>query len=81
MWGRVLALQTMVFPGSTPIGGPLVGVVSDAFGPRAGIALGGIACLGAAAWANQALRRPDDTVDLNTPEGQIAEGRAITLAD
>ncbi|CAN5524541.1 MFS transporter [soil metagenome] len=81
MRGRVLALQAMVFLGSTPIGGPIVGGVSDALGPRAGIALGGIACLAAAAWANYALRRPDDTVDLDTPEGQIAEGRAITLAD
>lgn len=79
--GRVLALQAMVFLGSTPIGGPIVGFVSDALGPRAGIALGGVACLGAAAWAARAFRQPDAGVELDTPEGQIAEGRAITLAD
>lgn len=79
--GRVLALQAMVFLGSTPIGGPIVGAVSDAFGPRSGIALGGLSCLGAAAWAHRALRHPDAGVEVDTPEGQIAEGRAVTLAD
>lgn len=79
--GRVLALQAMVFLGSTPIGGPVVGWVSDALGPRAGIALGGLACLGAAAWAAHAFRRPDAGVDLDTPEDRVAEGRAVTLAD
>ena len=46
--GRVLALQAMVFLGSTPIGGPIVGWVSDVGGPRAGMVLGGVACLAAA---------------------------------
>ena len=50
--GRVLAIQSMVFLGSAPIGGPLVGWVADAFGPRAAVALGGAACL-AAAWYGQ----------------------------
>ena len=48
MRGRVLALQAIVFLGSTPIGGPIVGAVSEVLGPRAGLALGGIAALGAA---------------------------------
>ena len=34
MRGRVLALQAMVFLGSTPIGGPILGYVSQHFGPR-----------------------------------------------
>jgi MFS family permease len=51
MRGRVLALQAIVFLGSTPIGGPIVGAISQYFGgPRAGIAAGGIACLVAAVW-------------------------------
>ena len=37
MRGRVLALQAMVFLGSTPIGGPIVGAVCEAFGARAGL--------------------------------------------
>lgn len=63
--GRVLAIQGMVFLGSTPIGGPLVGWVSDTAGPRAGIALGGIACLVAAAYGARRLDvgwHPDDPV-------------------
>lgn len=43
MRGRVLALQSVVFLGSTPIGGPLIGFVSDHFGPRWAMAVGGIA--------------------------------------
>ena len=50
MRGRVLALQAIVFLGSTPIGGPIVGWVCDAFGPRAGFVVGGVGALGAAAW-------------------------------
>jgi MFS family permease len=57
MRGRVLALQAIVFLGSTPIGGPILGVVSQELGPRAGIALGGIACLVAAAFGVVAMRR------------------------
>jgi MFS family permease len=47
MRGRVLALQTVVFLGSTPIGGPIVGAVSDAFGPRWAMGTGAIAACGA----------------------------------
>lgn len=57
MRGRVLALQAMVFLGSTPIGGPLLGAVCDAYGARAGLALGGIAAVVAAALGVWAGRR------------------------
>ncbi|MPY94980.1 MAG: MFS transporter [Acidimicrobiia bacterium] len=50
MRGRVLALQSMVFLGSTPVGGPILGFVIDIFGARSGVVLGGLAALGAAAW-------------------------------
>jgi predicted MFS family arabinose efflux permease len=50
MRGRVLALQAMLFLGSTPIGGPIVGAVSEAFGARYAIALGAVAALAAGAW-------------------------------
>jgi MFS family permease len=54
MRGRVMALYSVVFLGSTPIGAPLVGWLADAVDPRAGMALGGLAALVAAvagAWA------------------------------
>jgi MFS family permease len=57
MRGRVLALQAIVFLGSAPIGGPLVGAVCEAFGARAGLVVGGAACLIAAAWGVRAARR------------------------
>src|SRR5687767_1230099 len=60
MRGRVLALQSMVFLGSTPVGGPLLGAICDAFGPRSGLALGGMAALGAAAWGYRHSRTLDD---------------------
>ncbi|MCU1353374.1 MAG: arabinose efflux permease family protein [Acidimicrobiales bacterium] len=81
--GRVLAIQSMVFLGSTPIGGPLVGWISDAAGPRAGIALGGIGCLVAAAYGSRALgekaeRRPCDPV---TTQQVAVDDEAVSLAD
>jgi MFS family permease len=45
--GRVMALWSVTFSGSTPIGGPIVGVVADGFGPRYGLGLGAVACLAA----------------------------------
>ena len=50
--GRVMALYMMCFTGGTPIGAPLVGVISDALGARAGVLWSGgisaLAALGAA---------------------------------
>jgi MFS family permease len=45
MRGRVMALWAVAFLGSTPIGGPIAGAVSDSLGGRAGLLLGAIACL------------------------------------
>ncbi|MGZ4149471.1 MAG: MFS transporter, partial [Actinomycetota bacterium] len=61
MRGRVLALQAIVFLGSTPVGGPLLGFVCDAFGARAGVALGGVAAVAAAGWGVVASRRVSRT--------------------
>src|SRR5581483_11898212 len=47
MRGRVLALQAMLFLGSTPIGGPIVGWISQQFGARYGIGVGAGAALAA----------------------------------
>ncbi|HZP29636.1 MAG TPA: MFS transporter [Acidimicrobiia bacterium] len=56
MRGRVLALQAIVFLGSTPIGGPIIGELCDVFGPRAGFVAGGAATLAAAGWGLLAAR-------------------------
>jgi len=46
--GRVMALYLMCFMGGTPLGAPLVGAVSDALGPRAGMIGSGAVCAVAA---------------------------------
>jgi MFS family permease len=50
MRGRVMALYSVVFLGSTPIGGPLVGWLSEAYDPRVALLLAGITGI-SAAWA------------------------------
>jgi hypothetical protein len=48
MRGRVMALWTVAFLGSTPIGGPIIGAIGEHAGPRWGLVVGGIAALVAA---------------------------------
>jgi MFS family permease len=57
MRGRVMALWAVAFLGSTPIGGPIAGFVSQNFGGRAGLALGAAACLVAATLTALVARR------------------------
>lgn len=66
MRGRALALTAVVFLGSTPIGGPIAGAVSEHLGPRAGIGMGALAAGLAGLWTLRALGRleqPDDDDD------------------
>ncbi|HEY8546484.1 MAG TPA: MFS transporter [Acidimicrobiales bacterium] len=66
MKGRVLALFSTVFLGSTPIGGPIVGWISQELSPRVGLAVGGVATALVTLWVFRQLRRrgtedrPDD---------------------
>jgi len=46
--GRVTALWSMALVGTTPIGSPVIGALSDAAGPRYALGLGAAACLAAA---------------------------------
>jgi len=57
MRGRVMSLWAVAFLGSTPIGGPIAGFVSEQWGGRAGLYLGAAACLAAAAYGAFALRK------------------------
>lgn len=45
MRGRVMALWAVAFLGSTPIGGPIAGWITENFGGRAGLILGAAACV------------------------------------
>lgn len=57
MRGRVMALYSIVFLGSTPIGGPLMGWIAGTAGPRAALAIGGAVAIAAALWARAAFAR------------------------
>jgi len=57
MRGRVMALWFVAFQGSTPIGGPLVGLTMASIGPRAGLGLGALVALLVAAGGALAVRR------------------------
>lgn len=55
--GRVMALWTVAFLGSTPLGAPIIGWVSEQVSPRGGLVVGGLACLVAAGVGAVALAR------------------------
>jgi MFS family permease len=57
MRGRVMALYSVVFLGSTPIGSPLIGWIAEVAGPRAGLLVGAVAALAAAAGGAVAYAR------------------------
>ena len=56
MRGRVLALLTVVFLGSTPIGSPIIGAVAELTDVRVALALGGLATGLATVWTLRQLR-------------------------
>jgi MFS family permease len=48
MRGRVMALWSIAFLGTTPIGGPIIGAIADHSNPRIGLAVGGLSAIVAA---------------------------------
>lgn len=55
--GRVLAVQTVLLIGTTPLGGPLLGWIADGYGGRLPLIIGCVASLGAAAFGYLAAQR------------------------
>ena len=72
MRGLVLALQAMVFLGSTPIGGPILGYVCQHFGARCGVAIGGVAAIAAGIYGMRAVRVQHEATTLPTDARMIA---------
>jgi MFS family permease len=68
MRGRVMALYSMVFLGSTPIGGPLAGWLSETWSPRLALAVGGAAALVAAITARAAFARVEAARSPDRPD-------------
>jgi MFS family permease len=56
MRGRVMALWSVAFLGSTPIGGPAIGWVTARSGARVGLGVGAVSCFVAAALGLVAIR-------------------------
>ena len=75
MRGRVLALQAMVFLGSTPIGGPIVGTIAQNFGARWSLGIGAVGCFiaGVIAARHTSFRRRVSEDVVVTAEAAAAE--------
>jgi MFS family permease len=70
MRGRVVALLLVALGGTSPIGGPLIGWVSEQFGARVGLAAGAVAA-GLAALATLVYLRSRVTDAPRVPEEQV----------
>ncbi len=57
MRGRVMSIFIMFFLGATPVGAPLMGWVSDAWGPRCALVIGGLTAICAPMLAGVLARR------------------------
>jgi len=64
MRGRVMALYGLVFLGSTPLGGPLLGWISGRWGARTGLGLGGVLSVVAALVAMWSSSRPSGSTSV-----------------
>ena len=77
--GRVMALYSVVFLGSTPIGAPLIGAIAGSAGPRFGLLIGGSAALATAVAAAGAYRRAG--LRASEPAGDQSAGRRRARLD
>ncbi len=73
MRGRVMALYSIVFLGSTPIGAPIAGWLSQSIDPRAALVLTGVAGLTAALGARAAFSgwREGEAEDARPASGRV----------
>jgi MFS family permease len=72
MRGRVMALYSVVFLGSTPIGAPLTGWLAQSYDPRVALVLAGIAGLSAAWAAHVSFNRIKSRHESSTGEHAVA---------
>lgn len=76
MRGRVMALYGLVFLGTTPLGGPLLGWVGETWGARAGLAFAGAVSLAAAAAAMVAAWRDPGGLRAGGPPALVIDEAA-----
>ena len=75
MRGRVMALWSVAFQGSTLIGAPIIGLIGEHLGPRWGVFVGGVAALVAAAVGLYVIRTRRPTPP---PSELVIEAPSIT---
>jgi MFS family permease len=75
MRGRVMALWALAWVGSTPIGGPIIGWISEEFGPRWSLLAGGVPTILVGVCALPVLVR----IDRRTAGGGAVDGRSAPL--
>jgi MFS family permease len=75
--GRVMSVYTVVFVGSTPLGGVLIGAIASALGVAVALAVGGAACVGigvaGALWLHRIRARQRTTNAITVNVAGIAE--------
>ncbi|MDH6282526.1 MFS transporter [Prescottella agglutinans] len=92
MRGRVMALWSTAFMGSTAIGGPIAGWVSQEWGGRAGLMMGAITCIVVALAARIVIGRgkevtaqtepiTEDPEELTVEDSAVSEDPSVTEAD
>ncbi len=79
MRGRVMALWSVAFQGTTPIGGPAIGFVTAAAGARAGLGVGALSCFVAGGLGMAAVHHLRTKRAGHTEEGE--EGALAVLAE
>jgi MFS family permease len=79
MQGRVIALHAVVFLGSTPLGGPMIGWICEQFGARIGILVSGlvplIVALAFLPTLRRLRRRGHDAPQENRPSEEASTSR------
>ena len=76
MRGRVMALYGLLFLGTTPVGGPVMGWIAETWGPRVGLAIGGSLSLVAALAAVRVRVRRRTAI----PPGETHDAPDIAVA-
>ncbi|MGW2705677.1 MFS transporter [Streptomyces sp. NPDC001340] len=80
MRGRIVSVHLLVLLGGTPVGAPLVGLVSDSLGARFSLVLGGAISAVAAIGLSAVITARSRTTRENTPLTAVASPPPISVA-
>jgi MFS family permease len=72
MRGRVMAIYFVLFLGSTPIGAPIIGWLSEQFSPRVALAFGGVATIAACLYGLAKLPQLSVSAEVTEDDADLA---------